>query len=121
MEDRLCVCGHNKSVHDALGICCASLCPCLRLEIEDELPADYCPYCRQKLPSRGETMEEIVKTFVLTDILKRVEAGENKYGTYLKTNNGRDALWDAYEEAIDLVFYLRQAILERQEKTHGQQ
>jgi len=36
-----------------------------------------------------------------------------KYGTYLQTHNGRDALWDAYQEAMDLCMYLRQAILER--------
>lgn len=50
---------------------------------------------------------------VLQDIEARVMAGEKKYGTKLKTFNGRDALVDAYQEALDLVFYLRQAIAER--------
>jgi hypothetical protein len=54
-----------------------------------------------------------VAEVVLQDIHSRVEAGYRKYGTPLQTNNGRDALWDAYQEAIDLVMYLRQAILER--------
>jgi hypothetical protein len=39
-----------------------------------------------------------------------------KYGTPLQTNNGRDALMDAYQEACDMVMYLRQAIAERDEK-----
>lgn len=50
---------------------------------------------------------------VLADIEARVTAGEKKYGTKLQAHNGRDALWDAYAEALDLVFYLRQAIAER--------
>jgi hypothetical protein len=56
---------------------------------------------------------ENVAGYVLRDIAERVEAGERKYGTRLQTFNGRDALWDAYQEALDLVMYLRQAILER--------
>ncbi len=50
---------------------------------------------------------------VIQDIEKRVQAGKQKYGMYLETHNGRDALWDAYQEAIDLVMYLRQTIAER--------
>jgi hypothetical protein len=57
--------------------------------------------------------QQNVADFVLQDIQERVEAGEKKYGTKLQTFNGRDALWDAYQEALDLVMYLRQAILER--------
>lgn len=50
---------------------------------------------------------------VLKDLEERVELGVARYGTVLQTNNGRDALLDAYEEALDLVIYLRQAIEER--------
>lgn len=57
--------------------------------------------------------QQNVADYVLADIRERVEAGERKYGTRLQTFNGRDALWDAYQEALDLVMYLRQAILER--------
>jgi hypothetical protein len=53
-----------------------------------------------------------VADFVLEDIRQRIEDGIEKYGTPLQTFNGRNALWDAYQEALDLVFYLRQAILE---------
>ncbi|MFA5722585.1 MAG: hypothetical protein WC940_03420 [Candidatus Paceibacterota bacterium] len=57
-----------------------------------------------------------VLEFVVQDFKDRAEFGFKKYQTYLKTNNGRDALMDAYQEAIDLVMYLRQAILEREMK-----
>jgi hypothetical protein len=50
---------------------------------------------------------------VLADIKDRVEAGRAKYGTTLQAGNGRDPLWDAYQEAIDLVMYLRQELAER--------
>jgi hypothetical protein len=56
---------------------------------------------------------EIVLSHVIKDLTSRAEFGFNKYGTYLKTNNGRDALIDAYQEALDLTMYLKQAILER--------
>ena len=49
---------------------------------------------------------------VLHDFLARSNFGLAKYGTRLFTGNGRDALMDAYQEAIDLVMYLRQAVAE---------
>lgn len=52
--------------------------------------------------------------YVLLDVQERMALGAKKYGTPLQANNGRDALVDAYQEALDLVFYLRQAIMERQ-------
>ncbi len=62
-------------------------------------------------PKQGE---QVVVDVVLADIRERAEVGKVKYGTYLETNNGRSALWDAYQEAIDLVMYLRQALLEQE-------
>lgn len=55
---------------------------------------------------------------VITDIRARAESGKASYGTYLQAFNGRDALRDAYDEAIDLAKYLRQAI---EERTSGQE
>ena len=46
----------------------------------------------------------------------RLEFGTKKYGTGLQPFNGRDALKDAYEEALDLCNYLRQALYERDGK-----
>lgn len=65
----------------------------------------------QKMPDGGK---DVVADYVISDIEERVKDGTAKYGTPLKTFNGRNALWDAYQEAIDLVFYLRQAILEQE-------
>lgn len=56
---------------------------------------------------------EDIYPLVIADIQARVAAGREKYGTVLQSHNGRDALMDAYQEAIDLVMYLRQAIAER--------
>jgi hypothetical protein len=52
---------------------------------------------------------------VRDDINIREQMGLAKYHTKLQPFNGRDPLWDAYQEALDLVVYLRQAIFEREE------
>jgi hypothetical protein len=52
---------------------------------------------------------------LLTLLEKRVEQGEKQYGTRLMTQNGRDSLLDAWEEAADLLFYMTQLLLEREE------
>lgn len=50
---------------------------------------------------------------VLIDLTERMEIGIKTYGEALRANNGRDALQDAYEEALDLACYLKQAMIER--------
>lgn len=54
-----------------------------------------------------------VQAMVRRDLHTREEVGRQRYGTPLQPHNGRDALRDAYEEALDLCCYLRQAIAER--------
>jgi len=54
-----------------------------------------------------------VQTQVITDIHARRQVGIKRYGTALQPYNGRDALLDAYEEALDLAMYLKQALIER--------
>lgn len=54
-----------------------------------------------------------IALLVMKDIDVRREFGMAKYGTPLQAFNGRDALWDAYQEALDLTCYLRQLIEER--------
>jgi hypothetical protein len=51
--------------------------------------------------------------YVIKDIIARDNLGLERYGVRLQAGNGRDALQDAYEEALDLVVYLKQAIIER--------
>ncbi len=50
---------------------------------------------------------------VIGDMRDRDSFGRKKYGTPLQPHNGRDPLRDAYQEALDPVVYLRQAIFER--------
>ena len=50
---------------------------------------------------------------VIMDMVARDQVGRARYGVPLQPHNGRDALRDAYEEALDLCAYLRQAIMER--------
>lgn len=54
-----------------------------------------------------------VQDAVIADIEERRRIGIERYGTPLQAHNGRDALRDAYEEALDLAMYLKQAIMER--------
>lgn len=54
----------------------------------------------------------VVHNLVRRDLMDRLAKGVETYGTELRPYNGRDALWDAYEEALDLACYLRQAIYE---------
>ncbi len=56
---------------------------------------------------------EIVLPHVYADLTARSDMGKMKYGTELRTHNGRDALTDAYQEVLDLAVYLKQLLLER--------
>jgi len=66
---------------------------------------------KEPAPIKCETQP--IWDLVIKDIHERNKIGIQKYGTPLQANNGRDALIDAYQEALDLVVYLRQAIEER--------
>lgn len=63
---------------------------------------------RNKLPEIGD--------LVIQDVKSRMDFGRRKYGVGLQPHNGRDALKDAYEEALDLCKYLRQELYERDGK-----
>ncbi len=54
-----------------------------------------------------------IAPMVIADIQARIKKGVETYGEPLRANNGRSALQDAYEEAIDLVLYLRQMLWEQ--------
>lgn len=55
----------------------------------------------------------MIQRLVREDLEKREALGVERYGAPLRPHNGRDALLDAYEEALDLACYLKQAIIER--------
>lgn len=63
-------------------------------------------------PPKKNTFPEVYQLFT-EDLETRYRIGMQRYGKALQPFNDRDALRDAYEEAIDLAFYLRQAIYER--------
>ena len=65
----------------------------------------------QKRPKKNSNPE--VMELFLKDLKARYEEGVRRYGVPLQPFNERDALQDAYEEAIDLALYLRQALYER--------
>lgn len=70
------------------------------------------PIERQPPPQGGRIR---IIDLVTTDLVQRAETGRIKYGVYLHSHNGRDPLFDAYQEALDLCMYLRQCIVERDE------
>lgn len=64
-------------------------------------------------PAPVANTNQAVWDLVVQDMKSRDQFGRGKYGTRLQAFNGRDALVDAYQEALDLVVYLRTAIYER--------
>ena len=68
----------------------------------------------QPMPAAND--KPAVWPIVMADMQSRYELGIKRYGTPLQPHNGRDALRDAYEEALDLAAYLRTAIFERDGK-----
>lgn len=66
-----------------------------------------------KEPAPVHTTTPAVWDLVFADMIERDAIGYKKYGVRLQPHNGRDALKDAYQEALDLVAYLRQEVFER--------
>lgn len=64
-------------------------------------------------PDPKPNQNPAVWPLVMVDMASRDKLGRDRYGTPLQAHNGRDALRDAYEEALDLAVYLRTAIFER--------
>ena len=78
-----------------------------RKEIEDVAGR----HVEQPAPAAND--RPAVWPLVIMDMAARDQVGRARYGVPLQPHNGRDALRDAYEEALDLCAYLRQAIMER--------
>jgi len=66
-----------------------------------------------KQPTSIINDEPYMWDLVAIDMRERDLVGASKHGTRLQAFNGRDVLKDAYQEALDLVVYLRQALYER--------
>lgn len=67
----------------------------------------------QPLPVGGQ---ECVQDALIADIRERRDIGIQRYGSALMTHNGRDAIQDALEEAVDLAVYLKQVQMETRDK-----
>lgn len=65
---------------------------------------------KEPMPTKGK---KDILPLVVADLRERDKIGTIKYGTTLQSHNGRDSLVDAYQEALDLCMYLRQAICEK--------
>lgn len=81
------------------------------LYIIDE--AEKMPVLPTKQPAPKVNDSRPIWEMVIEDMKQRDLEGRKRYGVPLQAGNGRDALQDAYEEALDLAVYLRQAIEER--------
>lgn len=57
-----------------------------------------------------------IQSMVRDDLVEREKLGIDRYGTALYPRNGRIALKDAYEEALDLACYLKQMLVEQDGK-----
>lgn len=73
------------------------------------------PATAQQAAPRANTLPA-VWDLVLADMKARDQVGRERYGVPLQPHNGRDALVDAYQEALDLAVYLRQVVYERDGK-----
>jgi hypothetical protein len=63
--------------------------------------------------SAGSMLDAAAVKAVGDDLIARAEMGEKKYGTKLRTNNGRKVLVDLYQESLDGLMYAMQGRLER--------
>ena len=71
-------------------------------------------YTEVYLPQQGIEREITTWDYVKRDINAREEMGALKYGKYLTPNTHEDMLQHAYEEALDLVVYLKTLLLQRE-------
>ena len=69
----------------------------------------------QPMPQATATSRVDVCKLVQQDLEARIELGASRYGERLTTFNGRDAIWDAYQEILDFAVYLRQYLEEQKE------
>lgn len=74
------------------------------------LPCGFYAATPQPQPTAGlqDVLPEVIK-----DLRARDLVGRQKYGTTLQIHNGRQPLVDAYQEALDQVMYLKQALMEQ--------
>ena len=72
-----------------------------------KIPKETANAVPQPPPSESHLSVPVID-LVQADLLARKEMGLKKYGTVLKTHNGRDALTDFVQEQLDGLMYIRQ-------------
>jgi hypothetical protein len=88
-------------------------CRCGRVTKHNDGVCQPCRTLVGEQPAPKESNGPAVWESVIDDMRARDAEGRHKYGVPLRPFNGRDVLVDAYQEALDLCVYLRQAIYER--------
>ena len=68
----------------------------------------------QQLPEVNDHQD--IQSRVIADIRERREVGISRYGTALQPFNGRDALRDLYEELLDATMYIKQVMVEQEDR-----
>jgi hypothetical protein len=84
--------------------------PFVSVEDAQEHEAEHAATAKQQAPKGSGNP---ILGMVLADLTNRALEGKEKYGEPLKAHNGRNALWDLYQELLDAAMYIRQAIEER--------
>jgi hypothetical protein len=80
--------------------------------VANEEPAVW-PLVIEALEARWrDAADPSIALLVIADMRERDRVGRERYGTPLQPNNGRNALVDAYHEALDLCAYLYQVSME---------
>lgn len=74
------------------------------------------PVANTSTPILHLVLRDVHDPLVVADLAARAEVGRQRYGTLLQAHNGRDALRDSYEEALDAIMYTRQAVEEEADK-----
>ncbi len=106
-------CKHvNSSAYDVCNNETSTTCISLSFEDVGSNPSDAATAIQPNPHGKSKP----ILGMVLADLTNRALEGKEKYGEPLKAGNGRNALWDAYQEALDLSMYLRQAIEEQGSK-----
>lgn len=85
--------------------------PFVSVEDAHERKAEHAATAKQPTPKGSGNP---ILGMVLADLTNRALEGKEKYGEPLKAHNGRNSLWDLYQELLDAAMYIRQAIEEQE-------
>ena len=70
------------------------------------------PYIHDLVAAEIQGLDDPIMLAIAADLEARKTLGIKRYGQPLQAFNGRNPILDAYEEALDLLVYTRQALYE---------